>query len=113
MIQCKFYKTWCVLYPILLLLCLIVALAGNTDPHCTGGLRERTEGSSLGFKASLHIDEDPYLNEKETGSRTGQDFFGPQATPAANLNIHLFQHCAQEQVSQGTSLFLKISQPEI
>lgn len=38
--------------------------------------------------------------------------YSPSATSAANLNIHLLQHRDREHDSQGTSLFLKISQPE-
>ena len=108
-IQENFHRYWlsiaqvkriCIHQQTKLAFCLFVALAADWDSKLHG-----TEMRSL----------------ISTRKRQEQDrrlffFFSfslhPWATLATNLNIHLLQLCAWAQASQGTFLFLKISQPE-
>lgn len=49
---------------------------------------------------------------EDGGEKDGSLDSTPQVPSTAYLNIHLLNHFTQRQESQGTSLFLKFSQPE-
>lgn len=52
--------------------CLIISLSNTTGRYSTGGLRKVMRKTGVvGFGALVHIDEDSYLNKKETESLMG------------------------------------------
>lgn len=87
--------------------CLLI----KTDLHFTGWLRKRTERQQFRI-LSFGAQRRGLIFSRKWWEEDRRLDWSPKVPSAANLNIHLLYQFTQQQESQGTSLFLKFSQPE-